>query len=386
MRQLSYILIITLLTGCIEEYNQKGIKADFLLVIDGKITNNESTFNLSRTIGLSEWTTTSKVEVNDALIYVEKSDGELMQGVNKGHGIYVIQTGTLEEDFKYRLLVKLGMEEYRSEFLSPLFTPEIDSLAPYKRNSGEPIYMCLYTHDPKDQSKYYIWSYKEIWETQAPLFANYGFLTSDVGQYFSLDNDQNTYHCWVRDSSKTFILGSSENLSENIIYQKRLNEFPCDNDRLSMLYFITVEQNQIRKEAYDYYSNLQKNINQAGDIFSPTPVEIKGNIYCVTNTNIPIIGFVDVTTTTKKELFIPRNTDLYEEVLQGCSNSITDDPRDQGRYPLPFPPEHPYLNYYIVPDPFNKYEALFAFPRCVDCRTREGATKNRPDFWPNDHY
>ena len=33
-----------------------------------------------------------------------------------------------------------------------------------------------------------------------------------------------------------------------------------------MLYYIDVKQNRIRKEAYDYFVNLQRNIEQAGSI------------------------------------------------------------------------------------------------------------------------
>ena len=44
---------------------------------------------------------------------------------------------------------------------------------------------------------------------------------------------------------------------------------------------------------------------------------------------------------------------------------------------------HPYVIY----TPYGEIDSnsILYSPNCVDCRTVDGATKKRPDFWPTDH-
>jgi len=375
MRNLLYIFIVVLLTGCVEPYTPSGVKEiSGQLVIEGSISDNESVFILRTSVKLSEMLTGNET-VDDAFVYVEKETGEQLQGVFTGNGTYTVATGDLNAGMKYRLYVEAGGEEYSSEFLYPLFTPGIDSITPMKKGVGEPVYICVNTHDPDDNSRYYMWSFKEIWEVKADLFANYGYLDSDFPQFFTSSTSENTYYCWGRDNSKKMILGLSENLSENVISNMKLNEIPCKSDKLSILYYITVKQNQIRKEAFDYYSNIQKNVEQTGSIFAPIPSEMRGNILCVTNPALHVIGYIDVSTTKEKEIFFPENLGLYEAPTTSCFREITDDPE------FAYPVYGYYEISFSLPIP-----PLYAPQKCVDCRLKEKSSKNRPDFWPNNHY
>ena len=369
MKYLQYIILFFLFTGCIEEYTPTGIEeVSDLLVIEGTITDNESIFILSRSVGLSDTLVAGQNAVNNAHVYVEKDNGELLSGALTANGTYTVPTGILDKEAKYRFYAVVDGEEYRSEFLSPLFTPDIDELELIKKDSGEPVYVCVSTHDPADQSRYYLWSFRETWEVKAELFANYGLLDG-VFDYFSLTTPRNTYYCWGRNNSKTMLLGSSEKLSENLIYQKRLVEMNCSDNRISVLYYIKVKQIQIRKEAYDYYFNIQKNVDESGSIFAPVPSEMKGNIRAVSNPDLPVIGYIDVSTTTEKELFHD-GIGFYESPKKFCGFQITSDP--EYAYPV--------YGYYQV----SMMSVDYAPFKCVDCRLN-GGTKDRPDFWPNDH-
>ena len=368
-----FIFIIALLplSGCIEEYNPKGVRETRgMLVIEGKITNGESIIYLRRSVGLTE-SLYGNETIDDALVYVEKDNGEQLQGLFKGKGVYAISTGELVTGIKYRLLVKHKGEEYVSEFLSPVITSEMDSLTYSKKGIGEPVVIHAYSHDNNiDGSRYFIWSYKEIWEIKAELFANYGYLNGDY-QHFSLTNSENLYYCWERDSSAAIILGTSDKLSENVIHQKTINEIPCDNRRLSVLYYINVEQNQISKDAYDYIYNLKKNVEQTGSIFSPIPSEMKGNIHCTTNPALPVIGFIYVSTTTTKNLYVSGSYYYEPNTVDECGGLILQS-REIG------------YSYYTYPTSFAP--ALYAPAYCVDCTLKINATKERPDFWPNNHF
>lgn len=357
--------------GCVVDYEPENIEeVSDLLIIDGTITDNVSTFRLGRSVGLSDFLT-GKETVDNATLYVESEDGEVIAGQFESQGVYNVPTGTLNEQTKYRLCLSVNGEDYQSSFLTPLITPEIDSISPEKRGKGETVYMCVSTHDPKNQSRYYRWSYKEHWEVKAELEANAGYEDGEV-IWFNLATSTNTYYCWGQDTSRMVILDSSEKLSENVISQKRLLSMDPSSDRLSVLYYIAVEQMMLRKEAYDYFFNMQKNVEQTGSIFAPVPSEMKGNIRCITNPDLPVIGYIDVTTTTRKSLFVPEDAGIYEPPVKACYLQITKDP-------MMAPPT---MGYYIY-DPTGLDD--YAPWECVDCRKKSRATKNKPDFWPNNH-
>ena len=374
MRNLLYILIITLLTGCVEDYNQKGIEEmSDLLVIGGMITDNESVFNIRRSVGLTERITGDEF-VSNASVYVEKDNGKTLTGEYIGDGKYVVSTGELDKELKYRLYVKIRDEEYRSEYLSPIFSAEIDEITSDKKGHGQPVNIYIDVNDKNESSRYYKWSFSEIWEVKAEHFANFSYLNGSERQNLTLETSENIYYCWVRDESKTMLLGASDKISDNIIYKKKIHEISAGNTRLSVLYYITVRQNQIRKDAYDYFYVAQKNVEQAGGLFTPIPSEMKGNIKCVSNHNLPVIGFIEVSTTTTKELFLPSNIGYYELASSVCNEGD-----------VTMAPTKDNFEYFYKSETFPYYE-LYGPQHCYDCRTFNKATKNRPDFWPNNHY
>jgi len=378
-----YIILISLLQlllfpGCITEYEPTGIEeVSDLLIVDGTISSGESVITLRRSVGLTE-SLTGGEGISNATMYVESNDGNIIgYADHKGDGEYIIPTGTLRADKEYRLRISVSGLEYESTFLSPLFTPEIDSLAVVKKGEGQTVYMVVSTHDPLNQSRFYRWSYKEHWEMKTELFANAGLEQDEYGNdivvYYTLSSSNNYYYCWGKDHSRILLLESADKLTENKITQKALVGWEPSNRRLSMLYYISVSQMMLHKEAYDYFYNLQKNIEQTGSIFSPIPSEMKGNIKCITNPDLPVVGYIDVTTITEKDMFVPEKAGYYEPPVLLCESQIQNDPA------FFYPPVYAFYEYY------GPYETLFAPHRCVNCTKLDFGTKNKPDFWPTDH-
>jgi hypothetical protein len=235
------------------------------------------------------------------------------------------------------------------------------------------------THGTEEQSVYYRWSFLETWEVKAEKIL-WGYFRSGVREEppvtlvwfndLSMKTPDNFYYCWGRDSSKALLTATSEHLTENLIHRHPLIEIPCDDEKLSVLYHIDVCQTAIRKEAYEYFSNMQANVGQSGSIFSPIPGEINGNLRCLSHPDRPVIGFVEVSATVRKVLFIPEIGLYYD-------------------------PHYNVVNYQDVPWwwskntppvlPFSSTLSLVA-RACYDCRHKYHATKQRPPAWPTEHY
>lgn len=375
MRKRLYIIIYVfsiLFSGCIEEYNAKGVdELSNLLVVEGTISEGTTTIILSRSVGLHDEVYTSE-QINHANVYVESEDGTTFSsnGSVTG-GIYVIPINKLNPESKYRLKIHLDNEEYESDFQYPIVTPEIDKIFWTKNKEKKMAYINVATKGLETQPRYYNWSFQEHWEVIAKFYSNFDTETDEF--YNEYDGPFNLkYYCWNSNRSNSFILESSDKLSENTITGKILVETPVYDTRFSYLYYIKVKQNMLSKEAYDYFTNLQKNIETTGSIFSPIPSEMKGNMYCVTNPDIPVIGYIEVSNTTEKDIYIPMSDGLYESTFDGCQSLTSDNPL--------FEPRIHFLYYRNPLDPRERY---YAEQRCWDC-TRY-ATKNKPDFWPNDH-
>ena len=333
MRNALIIFLLFALTGCIEPYTTKTKGVDGILVVEGFITNGTTKISLCYSVGLDKYTHNPLQKVNHAKVFVESEDVATSEVAgSSGKGVYLIETGELNADTNYRLVIQLDGEEYRSGFIAPAITPPVEIT--YKHDvikNNIDIYVS--TQGDDHQPGYYLWSYKEDWEIHALL-----------------NSVTDRYYCWKRDSSKFLILGTAEKLSVNSIHEKNIKTFLCTNDRISVLYRIQVTQNVLHKEGYDYFENLQKNTEQTGDIFGAIPSEFMGNIRCVSNPEIPVIGYVDVSTPTMTEQYL---TDLYYDSairnlqLEMCGNEN-------------------YIKY------------------CSDC-TEMGGRKIKPDNWPNDH-
>jgi len=373
-------------SSCISEYVPDFVSGGGILVVDGTITNDTSVIRLSWSMAMTE---NEPITINDADVSVECDDG-LRFGMSRHTeaGDYFIPVGSLNTAHQYRLRIVLNEEEYVSEYLSPLITPEIDSISWIKRGQGEPVYICVSTHDVQDQSRYYRWTYKEHWEFKAELLGMAGFYNSFQlnGKYYKYDlsSSRNRYYCWGADSSKVYIVDTSERLSANNISEKKLIEIAPSHDKLSILYYISISQYQIRKEAYDYFFNIQRNNSQTGSLFSPIPSEMKGNVHCASNPRLAVIGYVEVSTRTNKERFLYESEGLFEPPVQSCSKMIySGQSSDWGKFGIFEFKEDNTLDFEtgLVTGAIISNAPL----DCLDCTRNGRGSKNKPNFWPTSH-
>jgi len=387
-RKLSIISLCfcLILCGCITEYEPTGVEelAD-ILVVEGIITDDETTITLSRSLSLSGesgYSSSSPLYVDNAEVYVECDDGTQFLAdlfAISRNGKYTIKTGKLNPERKYRLKIEIeemdynsgdcqldvwgGITcptktcEYSSDFAYPIITPEIDSIFWTKRGRGQPVNIHVATHSPNFEVLYYRWSYKEDWEVNSTYYlVNYPF------------------YCWGSGGSRELLLGSAEKTVFGRVMDRLIEMSPSDR-KLSVLYRIDVKQNVISKRAYDYFANIKKNAELSGSIFAPVPSELRGNITCTTDQDRPVIGYVDISTTTQKLRYI-RSWEVYERPRSDCDLV----PRDSllkwynGEIP-----DH----YVVYPEPPPSAPVETYVPiQCVDCSYY--ATARKPDDWPNN--
>jgi len=385
------IISTLLLTGCITEYNAILPENDRkILFVNGSIiASTDVTFHISQSFSLNVDAVTKIPEesfiTNANLIIIGSNGYKSPPAIHQGKGAYQISVGELEDDVEYGIQIELDGDTYQSAPLRPLYTPEIDSISWKQPEFYGPVYFYVSTYDETEGTKYFMWNHTEDWEIYADYTTTLFF--HPMSLEFTIIEPAPFRYCWKKSESVRSVFSSTESLSENRIIDKQFYQYnyPSD-DRFSSLYCITVTQRVISKGAYEYYQDIQKMNEEMGGLFTPQPTEFVGNIRCTTNPEKKILGYVDVSkNTTTKRMFIYPNRIVREEPMR-CTSPVVILPLRWTEYSSWYkrgfrPAEGPDPKYY--PDEILPYEWYPA--TCTDCTARDG-TKNKPDFWPNDHW
>jgi hypothetical protein len=356
-------------------------EANEILVVEGMILEDRATVvRLSRSKALDA--EEDYRYITDAVVSVLGSDGTTTplewNGV-KGEYVPVFSL-YFKDGATYILEILADGKLYRSEDLIPLRTPPIDEINYLSRNNGTQVDILLSTHDPEGKTKYYRWTYEEDWEVKMEIFVTVRFdpETNLIVDGLTRETSNNTYYCWGRETSTTFHLEDVTQVKGGMVKDRLLlhRSLTVRDTRFSYLYCFTARQYAIGEDAYAYFGNLKRNIEETGSIFAPMPAEMKGNVHCVSHPQEVVIGFLTASTESLSRLYIPCE-DLpgmtYPEVSCGVIG--------------PFRGSESMLHYgthrILKADGADLY--LWTNSRCVDCMTHNRATKNKPTFWPNDH-
>ncbi len=381
MKKAVYILTLMFsmaLPACISEYTHPGVAGKGnILVVEGIITEGTTTIKLSRSLDLSsKQVATPKISTAEVAVVCEDGTVFTADG-NVIGGVYNIPIDRLDTEKKYHLRILVNKLTYVSEARFPQPTPAIDNVNFYKAGAGEPVEMRVSAKAGDDESRFYLWSYDEIWEETAVLYSDLYIDEYGSPQPMMPEGPGPYYYCWHYGSSKGFILGSTAKQKVNELRNYTIFENDAKGDKFRICYWYKLRQNMIAKDAYDYFATLQKNAEESGSIFAPVLSEMPGNITCLDDESVPVIGFVEVSLTS-----------TVENLVDPASAYLNDPPEPRLVCKTWPSFKHAFDEDGIAPERLTYVlynEMNVSFRECVDCRSRQG-TKVKPAFWPNDHY
>ena len=386
------LLTAPVITGCVSEFNAKLPSSDTqILIVDGNVVeNSEATFYLSKSFPVDSLVIPKKSFDIDAKLTLIGSNGyESAPATNSGKGVYRLYVGELDDNAEYGIRIEYDGNTYQSALAKPLYTPEIDSVSWIQPEKEGPVFFRVSTHDTDtNEAKFFSWSYTENWEITARYYTTLFFNSDSSSYYFVYPPPY--FYCWKSSESNVLLVGSTESLKENRVVNKPLYQQVAENSRFSVLYCVTVTQKAISKGAYDYYRNKISLNEEMGGLFTPQPAELTGNISCRTDPSKKVMGYIEISKNfTQKRLFVSaeqiKRPAIYDDCTALSSDSVNAFLNEREMtyadfYSLGFRPagSNMDMKYYpkIVPEQWAKAS-------CTDC-TYNG-TKDKPDFWPNDH-
>ncbi len=366
-------VFLILLASCIEPYSPPEIEAiENILVVDGFInsTDNTASVRLTQAAALSDGQT-SYPEL-DATVMVEEENGSTFFLTEQGDGNYYT-SGNINLDVtkKYRLhITTSSQKQYFSDFIDVKPTAEIDSITwrPTDRRDGINIY--VNSHDDNPENIYYQWTFQETWEYTAGNYSMYKLVNGEVEL-----NNQNLYMCWLSKPSTEINIASTEHLSSNLVRDYQLIFIPKGGEKISRKYSVIVEQRNLTKEAFDFWTQLKKTTENLGTLFDPLPSQVLGNLHSQTDGNEPVLGYFSGGSVSKKRIFIEIGdlpSDLRRISPPACA--VEQIPNDQ----IPGSPDMLLISTYGVP--FVEGYTYSTGKNCMDCRDNGGIT-SKPDFW-----
>lgn len=368
MKKIIYLLAMFTLSSCVYPYTPDidDSQIESSLVIDANILlGNTSTITLSylQPLDLSHSIVYRRAKGD---IYLEDSEGDKYPAVTY-YDLYRIPTFPVKENVQYRLTVIADNKTYRSDWIEPTAPPEITDVNFTADNTQ--VYVRVSLEDHGQGSGYASASFEEIWKFHTDYVRLYGYIPETNSVYMLMYPDESHIWCWRKN-----ILGYSYNIDysalDGVVKDYSIFHFLRTSDRNHQEYNIRVKVWNLTPEQYRFRKILEENESIGGDLFSPEPGEVRGNVYCEDDENEKVFGYVNVSRVAMKDAKLNSRYDLWT----APKSLIEVAPED-------------YLDFYN--NGYNPVEQIasaeggmvvgWGLGRCYDC-VLAGGTLEKPSF------
>jgi len=357
------------LYSCTEQFVPE-LKDDIsILVVDGKITNAEGPYQvrLFRTVNLNQPDSLNPEQEAIISIYDDKGNSdsfiETLPGVYKN--LNTDFRGVIGNSYWIEIQTSDGKKyESKPEIIPPEIIIEkiyaedskiIQDNGSYLNGAG----FYLNAKSPSNQSSYLRWSYQESWEWHSPFSAP--------------KTDNPSQICYpYRTSNNIFLFDGS--LLNNKDFKRLFTKFIGQNEvKLNYNYFIDISLYSVSLENFRFWNNIQKSIQNNGQIYDIIPSNSEGNICACEDDEVAIGYFEASSINTLGQVFTLSDFEQeFETFPKECEEFII---KTRGELPDT-------LRYHIIRSyPEENVMAFVVRPNyCYDCNVKYSPSK--PSFWP----
>lgn len=400
----SIIILIAVfaLCTCIDPYIPKLIGYNSLLVVDGLITdaNSSYTVKLSQTF---EDQNSIPASISDATLYITDDAGKKSNLKNKGKGIYKTDSlefkGTIGRTYILHIQTHSG-EVFESDPCLMHSVPDIDSVYFEKdqktTNNGTQIQdgLSIYLDSKSgDNNQYYRWTYNETWKFKVPYPKKYDFNYIDC-TVVPIPVASIKDLCWKnRKSDEILVRPVYAGEPTSIKKEPIIFIASGQSDRLLLQYSILVNQYSISKKEYDFWNNLKQVNESGGDIFAKQPFSVTSNIHNINNPKERVLGYFQVSAVKQRRKYV-LHSDVGRLNLPYYLSPCVTIERSPADLQVPNGPIMTWCDVYETFGTTTKYslvdakfinltniltKMVFTTPECGNCELT--GTRKKPDFW-----
>jgi hypothetical protein len=369
-KNLFYFLLLLLIGGCVEPFDPEIESYEDVLVVDGLLSDEEisAKIRLSRTYNYDQNRTNPET---GALVNVIDESGQNFQLSETSDGYYTFEGGGLDPEpgkmYQLQIVTADGLE-YESDYQEMLVSPDLDSIyfIDYRGNANgsflgrEGVDFYVDTEGKENESRYFRWEWEESWKILSPI------------------NYPDIRYCWQYDQSKGINIATTENLATNKLEKQFVFNVPFSTNKLAIEYSVLLKQYSVTRDNYVYLTKLEQINKGSGGFFDPIPAALNGNISCLTDPDLPVLGFFEASTVNSRRIFIDRSELKFGFVASGFEDCeaiyvsyeeySTGDIRD----------------YYYVYEYFDSFlndtiVVMTNLRKCYDCSFV--GDRRKPEFW-----
>ncbi len=376
------LLVFILLGSCVDPFNAGTLNYENALVVEGIITNEtkQHQITITRTSRVNE----TKLTPEEHATVVLKTRGSTSITLTEAApGIYKTPYMAGIIGAAYSLLVTTSQgDRYASEEVTMKGSPPIDNIyAQYITDNpylGLGIQIYLDSKDDKNSTHYYRWEYESTYEILTPFPSKFRWTGGNTLTIRTVEVN----NCWATDSSKTIMIQSTTNFSEDKVTGFPIKFIAGESPELVIKYSILVKQYAMSEKTYRFWQQLKEINEQQGSLFDNQVGKVVGNISSVDGKGASVIGYFDASAISlKRAFFTPRQFKESGYVppiyLQSCVESA----------PLTIPigklgeTMEANQNILTIADVGGDGPAVVFLLRiaCCDCTSR--GTNLKPSFW-----
>ncbi len=394
INRLVFLGIICLINACTEDYDFEREDFENILIVDGKITNQEIKHPLF--LGRSFSFNGNPIKESGAQVEVRSSTGERFIYKEKEDQSYeAIEAFAAEAGKTYSVsIVTADGKEYGSE---PMALPPVSRLESLTARAttndldapGIGIY--IDAESPTNDARLYRFEYEETYKIIAPSWTPYDAVVNFEGTNTFQTNvilrETEERTCYGTSYSEKIQLQSTLDQSLDRIDQQEILFLPIDNPKLIHRYTILVRLLVENPKTYTYFETLKNLSVKSSNFFNDIqPGYLSGNLFQVDDDEAKVGGFFRVSAAEEQRLFL-NLSDYFPEAptppyFIGCGVQAPTTSGSRGTRQLlnviyagtmrffgyntqgDFPNGGPYL---MVPD------------QCGDCTVL--GSNRVPDFW-----
>ena len=314
-RMIYFMLLILAFVACEEIYRPRLDKVDDFLVVEAALVSNQVQNNiyLYKTLSFNEGSTNYPV-VTGALIYLVDQNNNQIQCQEINPGTYQLDY-QMNSDDTYHLYIEYRGEKYVSGVQTIPEIPVMDSV--YAEFTTKTVTSGVANSTDKISKVNGFQVYSDMNYTGE--LNHYRFYGRKIVQYItSYETDGFpsrivTLYGWrsIYPTNILNIAGPPQYSTEKDIKKHPLEFFESDPNEYYIAdtvmfggWIYCIYQYGINEDTYNFYSDLNNQLNAVGKIFDPVYIQAKGNISCSSDPEKVVLGNFEISTFSEKRFYL----------------------------------------------------------------------------------
>lgn len=380
-----WLAAVIIAAGCIEPFTPEIKDYERLLVINGRITDREGYHyvEVSRSTSYNDPKYDSE---KGSVVKVYDDRGNVFQYTEYLPGNYRCWIGqeylSVNTRYKVEVVTRDG-NIYVSDFEAMEPCPDIERIY-YEvkvKEADNPIFIPTHgiqlyidTKESEKERSNLRWEIDETWEYHSAYLLN-DYYDGEI--HYVVESSDSLYYCWKSSKIRDIFTMSTRNYSSKKINKGSLAYVSDNYNKLQVKYSALVKQHSLSDSAYEYWSNMQQNLQEGGGLYESQPIRITGNIYNINNSEEVVLGYFWASSIKEKRFFFKNIGEIPYQFSDCQPNGFTSEALDEL---LKTFTKNDFPVFLINLSGFEQGPWDYAEQGCFDCR-KNGGTLVKPDFW-----